>query len=385
MRYYYDYGDSKMTTRSQPLERRSATRVIFAAATALLFALMTASVAEMQAKQPYDRDKLLRVVQLNALPTSEVVQAIQQRGVDFRMTSDIESQFLQAGARPEVIDAIRSNYRGGSSPPPPNNPPNNPSNNPRASANVPAGPPLAKNEIITLLQSGVATTRVEQFVEARGVNFSITPQIAREIKEAGGNNALIGAITAKASEPPPTAPSRPGPARPAPAGPDYDDLTDKAYAAMQANNTNGAIRLLQQAITFEPSRPQAYGLLGFAQLYGNNDVVAAERSMRAAIEHGGGAPFRVFHDHDKFFNTFCKGSLFVTRTNITFKADDGNHTFEATRADIKEAKINGFVGAQYNAYHLKVGAGKGETYNFAPFNRQKSEANLVISLIQSYQ
>jgi hypothetical protein len=77
--------------------------------------------------------------------------------------------------------------------------------------------------------------------------------------------------------------------------------------------------------------------------------------------------------------------LFVSKTGVTFRADDGNHTFEASRADIKEAKINGFVGAQYGAYHLKVGAGKGETYNFAPFNRQKSEATLVISLIQSYQ
>ena len=61
-----------------------------------------------------------------------------------------------------------------------------------------------------MLQGGLPTARVEQFVEARGVNFAITPQIAREIKEAGGNNALIGAITAKASEPPPsrTAPGR---------------------------------------------------------------------------------------------------------------------------------------------------------------------------------
>jgi len=359
-------------------------RVIFATATAVVFAMMTVSVAEMQAKQPYDKDKLLRVVQLNALPTSEVVQAIQQRGVDFRMTSDIESQFRGAGARPEVIDAIRGNYRGGASPPPPNNPPSNPPGNTRPSG-VPGGPPLAKNEIITLLQNGVPATRVEQVVEARGVNFSMTPQIAREIKDAGGNNALIGAITAKASEPPPSAPSRPGPVRPAPTGPDYDDLTDKAYSAMLANNTNGAIRLLQQAITIEPARPQAYGLLGFAQLYGSNDVFAAERSMRQAIERGGGAPFRVFHDHDKLFNTFCKGSLFVSRTNVTFRGDDGNHTFEATRADIKEAKINGFVGAQYSAYHLKVGAGKGETYNFAPYNKQKSEANLVLSLIQSYQ
>jgi hypothetical protein len=378
-----------MTTQSKNLTCYSANRVILAAAATILFALfamMTASVVELQAKQPYDKDKLLRVVQLNALPTSEVVQAIQQRGVDFRMTSDVESEFRGAGARPEVVDAIRGNYRAGAGSPPSSNPPNNPPNNPRPSSNVPAGPPLAKNEIITLLQSGVPTTKVEQFVEVRGVSFSITPQIAREIKEAGGNNALIGAITAKASEPPP---SQPGPShptgRPVPAGPDYDDLTDKALAAMQASNTNSAVRLLQQAIALDSSKPQAYGLLGFAQLYGNHDILAAERSMRAAIEHGGGAPFRVYHDHDKLFNSFCQGSLFVSKSGVTFRADDGNHTFEASRADIKEAKINGFVGAQYGAYHLKVGAGKGETYNFAPHNRQKSEATLVISLIQSYQ
>jgi len=132
-----------MTTQSKNLTCFSATRVIFAAAAAIVIAVMTASVAEMQAKQPYDKDKLLRVVQLNALPTSEVVQAIQQRGVDFRMTSDIESQFRTAGARPEVIDAIRGNYHGA---PPSSPPPGNPPSNPRPpSNNVPAGPPLAKN------------------------------------------------------------------------------------------------------------------------------------------------------------------------------------------------------------------------------------------------
>jgi hypothetical protein len=366
-------------------------RFFLAASAAMVFAMMTASVAEMQAKQPYDKDKLLRVVQLNALPTSEVVQAIQQRGVDFKMTGEIEGQFRSAGARPEVVDAIRSNYRGSSSPPPSNPPPSNP-NPPSGTrpANVPAGPPLAKNEIITLLQSGVPTARVEQFVEVRGVNFSITPQIAREIKDAGGNNALIGAITAKASEPQPTNPSRPGPVgtRPAPAAPDYDDLTDKAFAAMQANNTPMAIRLLQQAVAVDSSKPQAYGLMGFAELYGSHDIMAADRSMRAAIERGGAAPFRVYHDHDGLFNTFCQGSLFVSKTNVTYKADDGNHTFEASRADIKEAKVNPFMGATYAAFHIKVNttaARKGDNYNFAPRTKQKAEAGLIVSLIQSNQ
>jgi len=368
-----------MTSQSKNFNHFPAKGLIVFIAAGVLLAMTSVRVVEMQAKRPYDRDTLLRVVQLNALPTSEVVSAIQQRGVDFQMTSDLESRFRDAGARPEVIEAIQSNYRPAVSSPAHNASPTTS----RPSANVPSGPPLSKNEIITLLQSGVPTTRVEQFVEARGVSFAVTSQIAREIKEAGGNNALIGAITAKASD---TAVVSGGPVRrTAPAGPDYDDLTDKAVAAMQANNHSVAINLLQQAVNLDSSKPQAYGLLGFAQLYGSHDPLAAERSMHAAIERGGGAPFRVYHDHDGFFNTFCQGSLFVSRAKVTYKADDGNHTFEASRGDIKEAKSNGFVGSQFGAFHLKVavGSGKPTNYNFAPATRQKSEANLIIGLIES--
>lgn len=370
-----------MSNQSKSPRNLSLLRVISATGVALIVALITANVAHMQGRKPYDQGTLLRVVQLNALPTSEVVEKINERGVDFQMTSQIESEFRSAGARPEVIQAMRSNYRAPTAQPPRDTRPNN-----RPSNNVPAGPPLSKSEIITMLQGGLPTARVEQFVEARGVNFAITPQIAREIKEAGGNNALIGAITAKASEPAPSRVNTPA-RRAVPAGPDYDELTDKAVAAMQANNHYAAITLLQQAVNIDASKPQAYGLLGFAQLYGSHDTLAAERSMRAAIERGGGAPFRVYHDHDGFFKTFCQGSLFVSRGTVTFKADDGNHTFEANRGDIKEAKPNGFVGSQYGAFHLKVvvGSGKPNNYNFAPATRQKSEANLIIGLVESRQ
>ena len=374
-----------MKIRLNKVTFSSAQRVVLLFSVFSLSVMMTASVAQLQTKNPYEMEKLLRVVQLNALPTTEVVQAIQQRGVDFQVTSDVESQFRAAGARPEVIGAMRENYRAPSRAPVVRNPTTSPSPS-RPPSGVPAGAPLSKAEIITLLQSGAPSTRVEQFVEARGVSFSITPQIAREIKDAGGNNSLIGAITAKASEAPAPSHSR-QPAPVVPAGPDYDDLTDRAVAAMQANNSRGAIGFLQQAVNIDPAKPQAYGLLGFAQLYGTSDILAAERSMRAAIERGGGAPFRVYHDHDGFFNTFCQGSLFVSKATVTFKGDDGKHTFGANRADIKETKINGFVGAQFGAFHLKVaiGAGKPETFNFAPATRQKAESNLIINLINSYR
>ena len=117
-------------------------RVITAAGASILVALITANVAQMQSKKPYDQGTLLRVVQLNALPTSEVVEKINERGVDFQMTSQIESEFRSAGARPEVIQSMRANYRSATPEPPHDTRPNT-----RPSTNVPAGPPLSKSEI----------------------------------------------------------------------------------------------------------------------------------------------------------------------------------------------------------------------------------------------
>jgi hypothetical protein len=361
-------------------------RVISISAAALLIGSLAAAEGRSQTsnKVPYDRDRLLKVVRLNALSTQEVIQAIEQRGVDFQTTPAIESEFRQAGGRPELIDALRRNYRAPAVAPPTNTRPATPT---KPTAGVPAGPPLSKNEIVTMLQGGLPAARVEQFVEVRGVSFSLSPEISREITAAGGNRSLLGAITEKAPSTPTTPASGRSLAR-QPAGPDYDDLTDQAIAAMQANNSSHAIRLLQQAAAMDSSKPTAYQLLGFAQLYGSQDVLSAERSMRAALERGGGAAFRVYHDHDGFFQTFCQGSYFVTKTGVTFKADDGNHTFEAQDSNIKSTSINDFVGSQYGAFNLKVfqdaSRNKTKTYNFAPATRKKAESSLVINLMKSY-
>ena len=318
-----------MNGRNNPHAGFRTLKVLSISAAAFLIGFLIAAEGRAQTsnKVPYDKERLLKVVRLNALSTQEVIQAIDQRGVDFQTTAAIESEFRQAGGRPELIDALRRNYRS------PTVAPTNPSRPPTTSkptAGVPAGPPLSKNEIVTMLQGGLPAARVEQFVEVRGVTFALTPDISREITAAGGNRSLLGAITEKAPYTSAAPPSSGAPAgRRVAAPPDYDDLTDQAIAAMQANNASHAIRLLQQAAAMDPSKPTAYGLLGFAQLYGNQDILSAERSMRAGLERGGGAAFRVYHDHDGFFNTFCQGSFFVNKTGVTFKADDGNHTFEA--------------------------------------------------------
>lgn len=359
----------------------------------MALALLSQSSGLAQAKRPITKKGLLEAVQINGLTTKELVGRIQQRGVDFELTSGDEAEFQRAGARPEIITAARENYRQVAAVNAPTRPPatnnSSPGNNANSArlANVPNGPPLARNEIITLLQSGAPAARVEQFVEKRGVSFSVTPEIAREIMAAGGTRSLVGAITEKSTEENSSANSSPvfgNTGRDE--GPDYDDLTDRALASMQANDSNGAIRLLQQAVSLDASKPTAYQLLGINMLYSQQNFSAAAQAMRAAIERDGAAVFRVYHDHDGGFNDVCQGSFFITKAGVSYKADNGNHTFEAEDANIKEAKTNGFVGVAYGAFHIKprVKINGKDNFNFAPATRQKAESQLLLSMIQSY-
>ncbi|HJQ33977.1 MAG TPA: hypothetical protein VJ866_17485 [Pyrinomonadaceae bacterium] len=382
-----------MATTNLKAGRRRQTRLLAAlfAAAALL---LSPAPTRAQAKKPITREGLVRAVRINGLSTAELIQQVQSRGVSFEMTADAETELQAAGARPEVIEAARSNYRPAAAVPVANT-------SARGKSGVPPGPPLSKNEVVTMLQAGTPSARVEQFVEARGVSFQSNAQVAREIKAAGGTNSLVGAVAAGYAAPGKTRTTA-GPTRPAPAatrGPDYDDLTDQATAAYDAHNAALATQLLTRAIQLDASQPRAYQLLGFTQLYLQNNITEAERNMRRAIELGGSASFRVFHDHaNGLFNSTCSGTLFITKTNITFKADDGRDTFEAEDANVKEIKVNNLAGGKLGvlstvvggkgdlgAFHIKVKRDKdSRNYNFAPLTKKKNESELIITLVKAY-
>jgi tetratricopeptide (TPR) repeat protein len=367
---------------------RLAATLLITAASLVLFPIISSA----QAKKPISLDGLVSAVRINGLSTAELIQQIQTRGVAFQMTPDAEAQLRSAGARPEVIEAARANYRA-----PAVTPARTP-NTPPSKFNVAAGPPLSKNEVVTMLQAGTPSARVEQFVDVRGVSFQSNAQVAQEIKRAGGTNSLVGAITANYVSPG-THRSQPSVAvntPPTRRGPDYDELTDQATAAYDAKDASRATQLLQQAIRMEPSQPRAYQLLGFTQLYLQSNIVEAEKNMRRAIELGGSAAFRVFHDHaNGSFRDTCAGTLFVTKTNVTFKADNGQHTFESDDPDIREIKVNKLVGSTFGvllggagdigAFHIKVKHGnESKNYNFAPLTKKTDESKLIVGLVTSY-
>jgi hypothetical protein len=369
---------------------------VFVVTLAACAALVFSTAARMQAKKPISRQGLVNAVKINGLTTQELVGQIERRGVDFEMTADAEQELQSVGARPEVIEAARTNYRPASAAPAANytNPPARPANTTPSDANVPDGPPLSKGEIVTMLQGGIAPARVEQFVEKRGVNFQVTPEIAREITSAGGTRSLVGAITEKSTadtasnNTPSNSPFGPAsnnvPA--ANSGPDYDDLIDRANASATASDFAGALRYAEQAAQLDPKQPTAYSIIGTLALYYGQNVNLAEQAMRAAIERGGAAAFHVYHDHDGQFTQYCEGSFFVTKTGVSFKANDGRDTFETEDSNIKEVKANALMGAQVGAFHIKpVQPINGRNnFNFAPNTRSKAEADLIIRLIKAY-
>lgn len=346
-------------------------------------ALFALSPSRAQVKKPIAKDGLVKAIQLNGLSTRELVQQIQLRGVEFRLTAEAEAELRGAGARPEVIEAVRANYRpaaasGGRAPG-------------KAASEVPAGPPLSENEIVLLLQSGKPAAEIERWVERRGAGFRVTPAGSKRIMTARGTRSLLGVIAANG----------PGVARkaapPAPKRADYDDLTDLATGAFKANNPDGAVGFLQQAISLEPSRPTAYQLMGFVQLYGKGDIAGAEKSMREAIQRGGSAVFQVKHDHGGNFRNSCEGSFFITKADVAFKANDGKDTFEAPDTNIKEIKTNSLIGGSrfgvllggkgdVGAFHIKpkVKINGKDNFNFSPRTERKEEARLIIELVTGY-
>jgi hypothetical protein len=379
---------------SKPKISRSS-RFTFIAFAAVCAALLFAAAAATQTKKPITKQGLMNAVKINGLTTRELVQQIERRGVDFEMSSSDESDLQGVGARPEIIEAARSNYRpavAAAAPPRTTTAPPRTTTSTAPAANVPAGPPLSKAEIVTMLQGGIPAARVEQFVEKRGVNFQVTPDVAREITAAGGNRSLVGAITEKSTAETasntsgPDTPFGPSSGGPAAGAPDYDDLIDRANSAASSQDWNGAIRYAQQAAQLDPQQPTAYSILGTMALYYSQNVSTAEQAMRAAIERGGAAAFHVYHDHSGSFNDYCQGSFFVTKTGVSFKANDGRDTFDAEDSNIKEAKINGFVGSQFGAFHIKpVQKINGrDNFNFAPNTRSKAESQLIIRLISGY-
>ncbi len=331
---------------------------------------------------PVKRDKLLNVLRSKQLQTREIVNVINSNGVDFKVTPDVEAELVSAGARPEVIAATKANYRAAAVVKPTT--PTDTSNN---STNKFNGQPLTLDAIVTLLQNGVGDVQVRKNVGSRGVNFKLTSAEKTEIKNAGGTVALLNLIEASYTNPNQNSASNNTTTSGASGSDKYDTLVEKAvYQYDTSRDVTGAISTLKEAVELKPTVARAYQQLGFAYLYGLKNFTEAEKYMQQAIDLGGSAVFRVFHDHGALMTDTCQGSLYIAKDTVHFESDDNIHTFETTDDNIKEAKVNGKFSSMFNVKlgSFKIALKNGDSsknFNFAPLTNDAQESTMIVKLI----
>ena len=353
----------------------------------IALSIMVAAAASMGAAQykgaAATKDGLVKALRSHQFQTREFVNLIQNNGVDFQVTPEIERELVSAGARPQMIAAARANYRAPAVAATKTAATRTTTTGPQLSR--PTGEPMGKTEIISLLANGVADERVRSNVEARGVNFKASPGDKQDIRSAGGSVALANLVEQSYLDLNTSTTSSSSSQQASTVS--YDDLINLAIQYIASAKYAEAGQALDKAVALDPTQPRAYQIVGFALLYGGGDITLAEQFMRKAIELGGSATFRVIHDDDGTFTKFCTGSLFVAKDTVRYESDDNGHTFETANDDIKSAKMQGGFRQLFNnrvgAFNIKLKSGDKDSknYNFAPGSGAEVESRLILRLI----
>ena len=358
------------------------------------FVLLSSAAAQQYVGSPVTKPRLISVLRSKSLQTRDIVKIINESGVNFQMNGSTESELVAAGARPQVIEAARSNYRAPvSNSANKNNKPAN-INNSGNSSNSGA---VTKQNLLRILRGKTMSNgAIVDLIEKNGVNFETTSAVEKELTAAGASPVVVAAVKSAYEQ---TGRAAIEPDAPVSNSNRYESLISDAIETynrdVNANlpaNSNGrleAIQILIKAAQMQPNNPIAFQQLGFMTLYGTlNGFSAAEMSFRKAIDLGGSSVFRVYHDHDGIFKDVCQGSLYVAKDGVRFESDDNKHTFDATDANIKQVKTNS---SWKRAFQTRSGSFKivlndesdkdGKKFSFAPLTDNIEESKMVIRLI----
>ena len=251
------------------------------------------------------------------------------------------------------------------------------------------GAPVKKDRLVQALRSRQLQTRdIVAIINSNGVDFQLTPSTKKSLIAAGARPEVINAVSNNPRFSPKNdnAIARTGNnkviRKNKPAPPNYDDLLDQAISSYKTKgNAKDAVRILENAAKVEPGNPAAYQMLGFIYLYGLNNFAQAEKSMRASVENGGSAVFRVYHDDNGKFTNRCTGSLYISADNLRFESDDNVHTFETSAVNVDKIKLDTESTRTWKKHSvfkifLKIGESKAK-FRFAPLTGIQEESKMV--------
>jgi len=153
----------------------------------------------------------------------------------------------------------------------------------------------------------------------------------------------------------------------------YDGLLQQADRLDQSRSYADEIKVLNQAISLDSNRWEAYDREGQAYLYGLNQPGPAGQAYQSSLAHGGSATLHVMHDHGAGnFVSYCSGVLAVSKNGAEYQANDSSHRFTMTRDEIKSAHSYRPVSARmktadHSAFEIRIG--RGQDLVFAPIGQ----------------
>jgi hypothetical protein len=245
------------------------------------------------------------------------------------------------------------------------------------------GAPVKKDRLVKALRSKQLQTRdIVAVINSNGVDFALTDDTRRQLIAAGARPDVIRAVADNPRFDTTTAKNQKSNRKQKTTLADYEDLIDQAmFSYKDEKNPAGAVRFLETAVKMNPKKPEAYQMLGFVNLYGLNNAARAEKMMREAIENGGSAVFRVYHDDTGSFNGRCTGSLYISPETIRFESDDNRHTFETSISNIDKLKLDTESNRnwkKHTVFKVFLRIGKEDVkFRFAPVSGNEAESEMV--------
>lgn len=80
-------------------------------AIAFLFVAQTFSQEDAKTKSnPLKKSDLVKALESNAISSTDLIERIKNRGVDFQITESVMQELKDAGANDEIINAVQENY-----------------------------------------------------------------------------------------------------------------------------------------------------------------------------------------------------------------------------------------------------------------------------------
>ena len=129
------------------------------------------------AADPIKKTGLLEALKIGGLEHTELVAIIRERGVAFSLTPAVEDELKAAGASELVLAAVREVQP----------------------IEVEDGPPLGKDQLLLLLDSGAPARRISAMIGKRGINFPFTAEAERELRRHGADSAMLTLLDSVAS------------------------------------------------------------------------------------------------------------------------------------------------------------------------------------------